>query len=140
MRKLKTARYDAAEYLETDEDIAAYLNAVLDEGDPALLVSALGNIARAKGMTKLARDTGLTRASLYKALSLDGNPEFNTIMKVASALNIKLEAVTPIRRNKTAKQHHVVRSTTDKRTKGEGRTTRDRRGTAHQVGRKDAAS
>jgi probable addiction module antidote protein len=70
----------------------AYLEAALDEGDPALIAAALGDIARAKGMTQIARETGLGRESLYKALSPEGNPEFATIMKVVSALGMKLHA------------------------------------------------
>ena len=92
MAKTKTATWDPAEHLETDEDIAAYLEAAFEEGDPALVAAALGDIARAKGMTQLARETGLGRESLYKALSPSGNPEFATIMKVISALGLKLHA------------------------------------------------
>jgi probable addiction module antidote protein len=76
--------------LETDEDIAAYLDAVLDEDDPSLLAAALGDVARAKGMTRIARTAGLGRESLYKTLSLDGNPEFATIQKVVRALGLRL--------------------------------------------------
>ena len=68
----KAMTYDAAEFLETDEDIVAYLNAALDDGDPALVSAALGDIARARGMTQLAKDTGITRDDLYKALSPNG--------------------------------------------------------------------
>ena len=81
-----------AEHLITDEDMAAYLEAALQEGDPALIAAALGDIARAKGMSQIARDAGLGRESLYKALSADGNPEFATIMKVVSALGLQLHA------------------------------------------------
>jgi probable addiction module antidote protein len=89
---LKTTRWDSAEYLKTDEDIAAYLDAVLEEDDPALVTHALGVIARAKGMSQIARETGLGRESLYKALSPDGNPEFATIVKVLKALGLQLHA------------------------------------------------
>ena len=92
MAKTQTTPWDPAEHFETDEDIAAYLEAALEEGDPALVAAALGDIARAKGMTQLARETGLGRESLYKALSPSGNPEFATIMKVISALGLKLHA------------------------------------------------
>src|SRR5260364_249407 len=78
MAKVKTHRWDAAEYLETEEDMAAYLEAALEDGNPQLIAAALGDIARARGMSKMARDTGLGRESLYKALSPDGNPEFAT--------------------------------------------------------------
>jgi probable addiction module antidote protein len=90
----KTRLWDAAEHLETEEDIAAYLEAVLEEGDASLIVAALGDIARAKGMTQIARDAGLGRESLYKALSPEGNPEFNTVLKVVRALGLKLHATT----------------------------------------------
>jgi probable addiction module antidote protein len=92
MPKPKTTVYDAAQYLETDEDIAAYLEAALEDGDPALIAAALGDIARARGMTDVARTTGLGRESLYKALSSDGNPEFATVMKVIKALGLRLHA------------------------------------------------
>lgn len=92
MAKTKTKPYDAAEYLESDEDLAAYLQAAFDEGDPRLVVHAIGNIARARGMSKIARDTGLGRESLYKALSPEGNPEFATVLKVVQALGIQLHA------------------------------------------------
>jgi probable addiction module antidote protein len=72
--------------------MAAYLEAALEEGDPALVAAALGDIARAKGMTQVARDTGMGRESLYKALSASGNPEFATVMKVVAALGLKLHA------------------------------------------------
>jgi probable addiction module antidote protein len=92
MAKLKTRAWDPAEHLETEQDMAAYLEAALEEGDPALVAAALGDIARAKGMSQLARDTGLGRESLYKALSASGNPEFATIMKVVEALGLRLHA------------------------------------------------
>lgn len=89
---LKTIPWDSAALLETEEDMAFYLDACLEEGDPALITYALGTIARAKGMTQLARETGLSRESLYKALSSEGNPEFATVLKVIKALGIKLHA------------------------------------------------
>lgn len=94
MPKIKTTRYDSAEYLETPEDMAAYLEACLEiaDGDAAFVAKALGNIARAKGMTQVARDAGLSRESLYKALSGERTPGFDTILKVVNALGIKLHA------------------------------------------------
>lgn len=92
MPKTETTPWDPAEHLDTEEDMAAYLEAALDDGDPALVAAALGDIARAKGMTQVAREAGLGRESLYKALSPAGNPEFATIMKVVSALGLKLHA------------------------------------------------
>ena len=92
MPKTVTTPWDPAEHLKSDEDMAAYLEAALDDGDPTLVAAALGDIARAKGMTEVAREAGLGRESLYKALSPAGNPEFATIMKVVSALGLKLHA------------------------------------------------
>ena len=85
-----TSRWDAADSLETKEDIAAYLDAVLEDGDPDLLKAALGDIARAKGMTEIAQAAGLGRANLYKALSPEGNPEFATVARVLKALGLRL--------------------------------------------------
>ncbi len=94
MGKLKLRKWDSVEYLKTDEDMVAYLEACIAEAgdDAAFIAAALGDIARAKGMTQLARDTGLGRESLYKALSGEGNPSFATILKVMRALGIKLHA------------------------------------------------
>ena len=92
MAKTVTTPWDPADHLKTDEDMAAYLEAALEEGDPALVAAALGDIARAKGMTQVARDAGLGRESLYKSLSPAGNPEFATILKVVSALGLQLHA------------------------------------------------
>lgn len=88
------SRWDSAEYLKTEEDIANYLDACMEEAgdDPAFIAKALGTIARARGMTQVARDAGLSRESLYKALSGQGNPEFGTILKVVRALGLKLHA------------------------------------------------
>ena len=86
-----TKRFDSAEHLDTREEIAAYLEAVFEENDPALIARALGVVARAKGMTEVAREAGLTRASLYKALSDDGNPAFSTVLSVISALGLSLK-------------------------------------------------
>ena len=92
MAKTKTRPWDAAEHLQTGEDMAAYLEAALEQGDAALIAAALGDIARAKGMTDIAREAGLGRESLYKALSPEGNPEFATVLKVIRALGLKLHA------------------------------------------------
>jgi len=92
MARTTTLPWDSAEHLQTEEDMAAYLEAALEEGDPSLIAAALGDIARAKGMTQLARETGLGRESLYKALSPSGNPEFSTILKVVGALGLCLHA------------------------------------------------
>jgi probable addiction module antidote protein len=94
MAKTVTTRYDVAEHLRTPEEMAAYLEACMDEadGDAAFVARALGNIARAKGMSQVARDAGLSRESLYKALSGERNPSFDTILKVIGALDLKLHA------------------------------------------------
>ncbi len=90
----KTTPYDVAEHLRTPEEMAAYLDAWLQEApdDAAGIARALGNIARAKGMTQVAKDAGLSRESLYRALSAEGNPSFSTVLKVARALGLKLHA------------------------------------------------
>jgi probable addiction module antidote protein len=93
-KKARTRVWDVAEHLETKEDMAAYLEAALEDGDPALVAAALGDIARAKGMADIARETGLGRESLYKALSPEGNPEFSTVLKVVKALGLRLRATT----------------------------------------------
>lgn len=92
MAKTQTKPWDPAEHLTTEEDMAAYLEAALEDGDPGLIAAALGDIARAKGMSEVARRAGLGRESLYKALSPLGNPEFATILKVVSALGLQLHA------------------------------------------------
>jgi probable addiction module antidote protein len=94
MAKTKTTRYDVAEHLRTPEEMAAYFEACLEEanGDAAFIAKALGDIARAKGMSQVARQAGLSRESLYKALSGDRVPAFDTILKVISALGLKLHA------------------------------------------------
>jgi probable addiction module antidote protein len=87
---LKTTRWDAAETLDTKDEVVAYLNAALEEGDPELLKLVLGDIARSRGMTEIARKAGLGRPSLYKALSPAGNPEFATVASVLNALGLRL--------------------------------------------------
>jgi len=94
MAKTRTTPYDVAEHLRTPKEMAAYLEATLEEakGDAALIAKALGDIARAKGMAQVARDAGLSRESLYKALSGERNPDFDTILRVVEALGLKLHA------------------------------------------------
>lgn len=94
MKKISLHKWDVVEHLKTNEDMALYLNACLEEAgdDAAFIAAVLGDIARAKGMTQLAHDTGLGRESLYKALSGEGNPSFATILKVTRALGIGLRA------------------------------------------------
>jgi probable addiction module antidote protein len=90
MTMTKTTKWDAADTLRTPDDVAAYLEAVLEDGDSDLIVAALGDIARSKGMTQVARDAKLTRASLYKALQSGSHPEFATVLKVLGALGLRL--------------------------------------------------
>lgn len=92
MKQEKTSVWDAAEHLKTEADMVAYLEAALEENDPGLIAAALGDIARAQGMTSIAKKTGLGRESLYKALSAEGNPEFATVLKVIAALGLQLHA------------------------------------------------
>ena len=96
---IKLTKWDSAEHLKTDEDIAAYLDACFEEAgdDAAFITHALGVVARAKGMTQLAKQTGLGRESLYKALSGDGNPSFATVLKVMNALGVQIHTeVSPL--------------------------------------------
>ena len=97
MSKTTTTRYDVAEHLRTPQEMAAYLEACLEEanGDAAFIAKALGDIARAKGMAQVAKDAGLSRESLYKALSGERSPDFDTILKVVGALGLKLHAEAP---------------------------------------------
>jgi probable addiction module antidote protein len=95
IKKTITTPYDTAEYLKTEEDMKLYLEICLeeDDGDGALVRLALSNIARARGMTQIAKDTGIARESLYKALSADGNPSFATMLKIFKSLGFSLQAV-----------------------------------------------
>jgi len=107
MAKTKTTRYDVAEHLHTPEEMAAYLEACIEEakGDAAFIAKALGDIARAKGMSQVARDAGLSRESLYKALSGERTPSFDTILKVIGALGLKLHAEAVHVDSSTARHH-----------------------------------
>ena len=90
---LKTRTWDPAEHLDSPQTIAAYLDAAIEDGDPALFTAALGDVARARGMTQIAKETGLAREALYRALSADGKPEFRTVLKVMKALGLRLSSV-----------------------------------------------
>ena len=83
-------KFDVVDYLKTEKDIVAYLSAVLEDGDPALFVAAIGDIARAKGMTEIAKKSGVTRESLYRALKVEARPRFETVTRVVQALGMKL--------------------------------------------------
>ncbi len=90
MNKMKTRPFDASSHLADETDVAAYLQAAMEEGDPALLAAALGDIAKARGMAQLARDTGLSRESLYKSLSGERAPSSDTLFKVIQAMGFRL--------------------------------------------------
>ena len=92
MSKTQTKTWDITDHLKTETDMVAYLDAALEEGDASLIAAALGDIARAKGMSQIAKDTGLGRESLYKTLSPTGNPEFATVLKVMGALGLQFHA------------------------------------------------
>ena len=93
MSPLKTKPFDPAAYLDTSESIAAYMTEALESGDPSFVADALGVVARARGMTEVAREAGVSRESLYRALSADGNPEFGTVMRVARALGLQFSVI-----------------------------------------------
>ena len=92
MGKTRTRPWDPAEHLETEEDMAAYLNVALEENDLGLIMATLGDIARARRMAVVAQEAGLGREGLYKSLSVEGNPEFSTVLKVIRALGLRLQA------------------------------------------------
>ncbi len=94
MSAMKTKPFDPAEYLDNDEAIASYMTDALETGDPSFVADALGVVARARGMSEVAREAGVSRESLYRALSANGNPEFSTVMRVVRALGLQL-SVTP---------------------------------------------
>jgi probable addiction module antidote protein len=98
MMRTRTLPWKTEDHLETPGDIAAYLEAVFEDGDPELISHALGAVARSKGMTAIARRTGLGRQSLYKALSPEGRPEFNTVLKVVRALGLTLTVAPSVRK------------------------------------------
>lgn len=91
----KYSKFDVVDYLDSEKAIAAYLSAVMEKNDPDLLIAALGDIARARGIAKLAEDSGLNRESLYKALRPGAKPRFDTVFRIMKAMNIKMQA-TPI--------------------------------------------
>jgi probable addiction module antidote protein len=84
------SKFDVVDYLRSEKDIAAYLSAVLEDGDPALFVAAIGDIAKAKGMSEIAKKSGVTRESLYRALKIEARPRFETVAKVVHALGMRL--------------------------------------------------
>jgi probable addiction module antidote protein len=94
MSPVKTRTFDPAAYLDNPDSIAAYMTDALETGDPAFVADALGVIARARGMSEVAREAGVSRESLYRALSADGNPEFGTVMRVAQALGLRFSVTS----------------------------------------------
>lgn len=87
---IETTKWDAADYLDSPEMIAAYIDAALEDGDPAVIAAALGDVARAKGMTEIAKKTGITREGLYKALSAEGDPKLTTFLSVIKSLGLQI--------------------------------------------------
>lgn len=106
---IKIVPFDASEYLQSEEAVAEYLTAAFETGDPAFIAASLGDVARARGMSELARQTGLSRESLYKALSPKGNPEFATVVRVMQAFNLQLSAMvqTQPKRKKSSRRKFV---------------------------------
>ena len=105
----KTSRYDAADYLKTEEDIRNYLNAALELGEPDVFAKALGDVARARGMTSISKSTGLTRETLYRTLSEIGNPQLDSLLKILGALGVKL-VVEPLKPTKASTQRRMRKS------------------------------
>lgn len=103
----KISNWDASEHLDNPEIIAAYMEAALEDGDPALISAALGDIAKAKGMTTIARETGLSRESLYRTLSKNGKPELSTFLKVVKALGLQL-SLKPMKRKSVKKASRTL--------------------------------
>jgi probable addiction module antidote protein len=102
MSTAKTKPFDPAEYLDNSESIAAYMSEALESEDPAFIADALGVIARARGMSEVAREAGVSRESLYRALSANGNPEFATVLRVVRALGLQLSAIPIQQQRKSA--------------------------------------
>jgi probable addiction module antidote protein len=126
MKKETFATFDAADYLKTGEDIAAYLDAASEDGDPQLVAAAIGDIVRARNVSKIARDTGLTREGIYKALSPQGNPSFATVWKVARALDLELgfrPKVAPAKAAASKRSVRVARASAKAR---KGRSAKDK--------------
>ncbi len=109
MTKTRVTDFDTSEYLEDEESIASYLNAILEENNPQLLVSAIGDIAKARGMSKIAADSGLGRESLYKALTAEAKPRFDTVLKVLSALGVSV-SISPKPTARTGRRKKAGRS------------------------------
>jgi len=103
MKKQAFTAFDAADYLKNEKDIAAYLAAASEDEDPQVLVVAMGNVIRARNVSKIARDTGLTREGVYKAFSADGNPSFATVIKVAKALDLEFSLRSRGKANRAVK-------------------------------------
>jgi probable addiction module antidote protein len=114
--KLKTKKYDVADYLDSDEMIAVYLNAAFESGDTSRIAEALGDVARARGMTKIAKATGLAREQLYKTLSAEGKPELSTVLKVLAAFGGGLRSnFPPTSGRRTGRRAKVASQTTKSR-------------------------
>lgn len=125
MKKESFAGFDVADYLKTEEDIAAYLEAASAEGDPQVLAVAMGDVVRARNVSQIARDAGLTREGVYKALSVEGNPSFATVVKIAGALQLEV-AFRPRSKRVTAKSASTASRTRAARLKLDNRVSNPR--------------
>ena len=105
---LKTTKWDVNEFLDSEERIAQFLEAVFEDGDPAMIAAALGEVARARGMTRTAKDSGIAREALYRALSVAGRPEFNTVLKVLRSFGLRLSAVS-MKKTRASRSRPAVR-------------------------------
>ena len=111
---LKTTKWDVNEFLDSAERMAFFLEAAFEDGDPALIAAALGEVARARGMTQTARDSGIAREALYRALSAEGHPEFNTILKVLHSFGLRLSAV-PLKKVRSSKSRMATKERRERR-------------------------
>jgi probable addiction module antidote protein len=105
---LKTTKWDVNDFLDSEERMALFLEAAFEDGDPSLIAAALGEVARARGMTQTAKDSGVTREALYRALSAEGRPEFTTILKVMRSFGLRLAPV-PVGKRKAVGSRGPVR-------------------------------
>ena len=118
--EMETTKWDVADFLDSPEAIAAYLNAAMEDGDPVLINAALGDVARARGMTRMARDTGLAREALYRALRPEGRPEFTTVVKVIKALGLRLSTNAPSAESKKVRRKPTGASPANRNAGGKG--------------------
>jgi len=119
---LKITQFDVSEYLDSEDSIASYLSSIIEEGDPQLLLAAISDVAKARGMAKIASDSGLGRESLYKALKPESKPRFETILKVLNSLGVKIQfnAIHDTVVKRTRSNKSVKKATTKKKSASRG--------------------